>query len=114
MPINQINQIVNSLDSAILFLTIKIILILFICLVFKTLTENIFAYFEFRSNKYVCLGRKVTVNEFEGVITSISPRFIIIENKEQSLLLPTVRWKFYDWTFFHNIGRKNSIISTNL
>ena len=109
MPVNQISQIVNSLDSAILILAIKIIVVLFLGLVFKGIAESIFAYFEFRSNKFVCLGRKVSVNGFEGVITYISPRFVIIENKEQSMLLPTVRWKYYNWKFFHNIDRNNSV-----
>jgi len=109
MPTSQITQILNSIDSAVLILTIKIILILFLGLVFKSIAESIFAYFEFRSNKFVCIGRKVSVNGFEGVITYISPRFIIIENKDQSLLLPIVRWKYYNWKFFHNIDRKDSI-----
>ena len=109
MPVSQINQIINSLDSAVLVIAIKIILVLFLGLVFKGVAESIFAYFEFRSNKFVCLGRKVSVNGFEGVITYISPRFVIIENKEQSMLLPTVRWKYYNWKFFHNIDGKDSI-----
>ena len=100
---NQIAQIINSLDSAVLILSIKIILILFLCLLFKSIAETIFAYFEFRSNKYVCVGRKVQVNDFEGVITNITLRFVIIENDKQSLLLPIVRWRYYNWRFFRNV-----------
>jgi len=106
---SQLVQIVDAIDSTILWLSLKIFLAVLLGLFLKNMAQSIFAYLDFRSNKYVCVGRKVLVNNFEGVITSITFKFIIIENKEQSLLLPTTRWKEYDWKFFHNISREDSI-----
>ena len=105
----QLTQIINTIDSAVLILTVKVFLAILLGIILKNIAQNIFSYFDFRSNKYVCIGRKVVVDSFEGVITSITPRFVIIENKEQSLLLPTTKWREYNWKFYHNIDRQDSI-----
>ena len=99
----QLTQIINTFNSAVLILSLKVLLAVLIGISLKNIAETIFAYFDFRSNKYVCIGRRVQINGFEGVITSITPRFIVIENNEQSLLLPIVKWKDYHWKFFHNV-----------
>ena len=102
MSTQQINQLLSLIDSKILILSFKFILVLFIVLLFRSIAESLFSYLDFRSNQFVCIGRKVEVNGFEGVIVSITPRFIIIKSKDRTLLLITSRWRDYTWKFHMN------------
>ena len=102
----QLQEILNHLDSKILFLVLQIILLYFIATFIKDFVQTLVDYIEFRSNPYVCIGRKVSIDGFEGIIASIGFRFIVIKNDEQSLLIPVIRWKSYDWKFHRNVVSK--------
>jgi len=96
-------KLINLIDAKILILLIKIFAAGLVCLVLKNVAESIYAYFEFRSNKYVCIGRKVDVDGFQGVIVDISPRFIIVTNNKETKLIVTSLWKTHNWSFHNNI-----------
>jgi len=96
-------KVINFIDAKILILLIKIFVAGLLCLVLKNVAESIYSYFEFRSNRYVCIGRKVDVDGFQGVIVDISPRFIIISNNKETKLIVTSLWKAHNWSFHNNI-----------
>jgi len=96
-------KVINLIDTKILILLLKIFIAGLICLVLKNIAESVYSYFEFRSNKYVCIGRKVNVDGFQGVIVDISPRFIIVANSKETRLIVTSLWKSYNWSFHNNI-----------
>ena len=95
----QIQELIKQLDGKILVLVLQIIAICFIAGLIRDFVQALIGYIEFKSNPYVCIGRRVIVNNFEGIIKSIGIRFIVIENSERTLLIQTSKWKDYEWSF---------------
>ena len=101
-------KVISLIDAKILILLLKIFVAGLVCIMLKNIAENIYSYFEFRSNKYVCIGRKVDVDGFQGVIVDISPRFIIVANNKETKLIVTSLWKNHNWSFHNNIMSRNN------
>jgi len=100
---SDILTLINLIDAKIVALLIKIFVAGLIYIILKNIAESVYAYFEFRSNRYVCIGRQVDVDGFQGVIVDISPRFIIVSNNKETKLIVTSLWKTHNWSFHNNI-----------
>jgi len=95
----QIQEVIKQLDTKVLVLVLQIIAVCFVAGLIRDFVQALIGYIEFKSNPYVCLGRRVIVNNFEGIIDHIGVRFIVIKNNERTLLIQTSRWKEYEWSF---------------
>ena len=95
----QIQQLIKQVDGKILILVLQIIAICFVAGLIRDFVQALIGYIEFKSNPYVCIGRRVIVNDFEGIIERIGIRFIVIKNNKRTLLVQTSKWKDYEWSF---------------
>lgn len=98
MP-EQVNQLFSYIDTNIIYFLMKICIGLFIFSLLKEFVKSVVFFVLFKSNKYVCIGRRVIVNDFRGFITNIGVNFIVIKNHERVYLIQTSRWQFASWQF---------------
>ena len=83
-----------------------IIIALLVASVMKEIATDIAGFVSFKANYYVCIGRHVIVNGFEGNIMKIGVKFIVIKNKERTYIIQTSRWKFAKWEFSEGINEQ--------
>ena len=102
--IPQINLLFAEFNSDIFVLIFKILFIGTTFLIFKNFMENVVGYITFRSNSYVCLNKRIIIDDFEGIIKKVGFKFIVVEGKEQILIVKTSHWKERRIRFYININ----------
>lgn len=104
MSPDQLNEMFSYVDANIFYFFIKILIGLLVVSLIRELIKNIVSYISFKTNVYVCVGRKVIVNGFNGNIVKIGLNFIVIKNTEKTYLVQTSRWQFAKWEFEEGIA----------
>jgi len=99
MNMEQINTLSSFIDVRLFYLLFQILFGIFILTFSRDIINTFIGFIMFKSNKYVCIGRKVIVNDFKGHITHIGFQFIVIKNGQQVYLVQTSRWRFEKWKF---------------
>jgi hypothetical protein len=99
MPIANIEMIFSYIDTKLFYILFQIITSIFIISLIREMMNIFISFLMFKSNKYVCIGRKVIVNGFKGYITHIGFQFIIVRNEKKTYLIQTTRWRYEKWEF---------------
>ena len=99
MNASDIEKIINQIDISLVYILLKLGLVYFILYSFKSIIENCVAYFMFKSDPLVSIGKKVKVNGFEGVITAITINYISVENNNEIYMVRMGSWKSSKWIF---------------
>ena len=96
------SEVVKIIESGVWPIIFKVILVLIVFNMLKSISSKITGYITFKLNPYSALGRRVVVDDFEGHISRISLTTIMVENEDQHYTIDTSRWKWSSWTYFKN------------
>lgn len=96
----EVLRILNSAELDVYWTMFKIFIGLVIIFVIKNQVSKISGYLIIRSNKHMSIGRKVSVDNFTGIIVDIALSGIFIRNECQLYIIPCDQATSKKWIFW--------------